>query len=142
MNYKVAPASAEAMARQYLRENAGSLRLRGDLSDLRHDSTRETSVNRTVRFEQHYQGVPVVGGDIAVSLNNDATVTFVMNGYKPGVALQYGRGGPTRRAQRVGLSTGPRTACLGARDLVVNQAGHPLAHRGSSCRGAPSECGY
>jgi Zn-dependent metalloprotease len=87
VNYPVAPGSAEAMARQYLRENAGSLRLRSDLSDLRLRSTRQTPVNRTVRFQQHYQGIPVQDAEIAVSLDNHARVTFVMNGYKPGVAL-------------------------------------------------------
>jgi len=87
VNRRVAPGSPEAMARQYLRESAALLHLRADLSDLRYRLTREARVNRTVRFEQVHQGVPVLGGEIAVTLDNEATVTYVMNGYKPGVSL-------------------------------------------------------
>jgi hypothetical protein len=87
VNHRVAPGSPEAMARQYLRESAGLLHLQADLADLRHRSTREARVNRTVRFEQVHRGVPVLGGEVAVTLNDDATVTYVMNGYRPGVNL-------------------------------------------------------
>jgi len=108
VNYRVAPGSGEAMATQYLRENAGALRLRSDLSDLRYRSTRETTVNRTVRFEQRYQGIPVLDAEIAVSLDRNATVTFVMNGYKPGVAL---------------ANTAPAVSAARARELALDYLG-------------------
>ncbi len=88
VNYAVRAAEPEAMARQYLAENAATLGLRRvDLSDLAHKGTRDGAATTTVRFMQTHQGVPVYGSELAVTLDRQARVTFVMNSYKPRVEL-------------------------------------------------------
>ncbi len=87
-NYRVAPGDPEAMARQYLRENAGKLRL-GDaqLGDLAVRFVRKGLAGTTVRFEQRVDGIPVLGPDVAVSIDKQNKVMFVSNGYEPGASV-------------------------------------------------------
>jgi len=88
----------DVMARQYLREAAAQLGLaKADLSDLRHRATHEGPGSITVRFDQTYQGLPVYQGEVTVSLDQHATVTFVMNGYKHGVRCPTSRPPSPRR---------------------------------------------
>jgi hypothetical protein len=88
VNYLVSPGEPEAMARQYLRENAVLLRLdRADLSDLALRGTRKGVASTTIRFEQRLAGLPVLAPDIAVTIDDARRVTFVMNGYQPGLTL-------------------------------------------------------
>jgi hypothetical protein len=82
----VRPAKPEQMAREYLVARASQLGLKADASDLRVVATREGEASTTVAFEQTYEGLPVYGSDVAVSINRQNLVTFVMNGTKP-VAL-------------------------------------------------------
>lgn len=89
VNYKVTPAEPEVMARQYLRANAATLRLADPtLSDLSMRATRRGIGSTTVRFEQRVGGIPVLAPDIAVTIDNTSKVTFVMNGYQPGLELE------------------------------------------------------
>jgi subtilisin-like proprotein convertase family protein len=86
VGYPVKAADPEAMARQYLRENAGVLRLsNANLSDLATRATRPTPAGVVVRFEQRVKGVPVLASDIAVTIDKSNRVTYVANGYEPGV---------------------------------------------------------
>jgi hypothetical protein len=88
VNYRVQGASLEAMAADYLTTHQSLLRLNdGDLRDLRHHATRTTPAGATVRYNQEYEGIPVYGANLAVTINRDNLVTFVMNSYKPGVHL-------------------------------------------------------
>ncbi len=83
IGYRVNPATPEAMARQYLRENASLLHLKApDLGDLTHRVTRLSHSGATVRFTQLVEGIPVYKSEIAVHINNDNTVTYVTNDYK------------------------------------------------------------
>lgn len=123
VQYPVRAAEPEAMARQYLAENAAPLGLRrADLSDLAHRATRRGAATTTVRFDQTYQGVPVYGAELAVTLDRQSRVTFVMNGYKPRVELPtvsptLGPAAARRIAlAHLGLSARPR---LERMDLVV-----------------------
>jgi subtilisin-like proprotein convertase family protein len=89
VDYKVAPAEPEVMARQYLSENATMLRLgSAALSDLSVRATRRGLAATTVRFEQRVGGIPVLAPDIAVTIDKSSTVTFVMNGYQPGLSVE------------------------------------------------------
>ncbi len=91
-NYRVAPASPEAMARQYLSENASKLRLDdARLGDLFVCAIRSTPAGTTVRFEQRVKGIRVVAPDVAVTIDPTNKVTFVMNGYEPGLSLADSR---------------------------------------------------
>ena len=88
VNYAVAPGEPEAMARQYLRENRALLRLADPgLGDLVVRATRRGRAGTTVRFEQRVQGVPVMAPDLAVTIDRTNRVTYVANGYQPGVAI-------------------------------------------------------
>ena len=87
--HAVKPGTPEAMARQYLREAASQLGLRqADLSDLAFRSFRKGLATTAVRFEQLHKGVPVYGGELKVSLNQQSVVIFVMNGYRSRIALE------------------------------------------------------
>lgn len=88
VGYPVRTGAPEEMARQYLRESLAALGLKqADLSDLAHRATREGAASTTVRFDQTYRGLPVYRAELAVTLDRQARVNFVMNGYKPGVSL-------------------------------------------------------
>jgi hypothetical protein len=86
VHHRVIPAAPEAMAAQYLREAASRLKLSSpDLEDLRHFATWEGPAGPVVRFRQTVDGVPVYGSNLAVTLDRQATVTYVASGYKPGL---------------------------------------------------------
>jgi hypothetical protein len=93
VGYRVASASPRDMAAQYLRENVGILALEAaDLSDLEHRMTWASPAGHTVRFRQTVDAgggrkIPVYDAEVAVTVNRRSTVTFVMNGYKPGVRI-------------------------------------------------------
>ena len=88
LSHRMNPGRPEAMAAQYLRDNAAVLHIATpSLSDLEHRRTWESPAGSTVRFQQHVDGVPVYGAEIAVTLDRDARVVFVMNGYKPHVTV-------------------------------------------------------
>ncbi len=89
VNFAVDPADPETMARQYLRANHALLRLDSEeLDDLVVRHTRAGLAATTVRFEQRHQGVPVLAPDIAVTINREHRVTFVANGYQPGISVE------------------------------------------------------
>ncbi len=89
VNFAVDPADPETMARQYLRANRAVLRLGSEeLDDLVVRHTRAGLAATTVRFEQRHQGIPVLAPDIAVTINREHRVTFVANGYQPGLSLE------------------------------------------------------
>jgi subtilisin-like proprotein convertase family protein len=88
VDYTVDPDLPEAMARQYLREHRGRLRLADPLlGDLVHRATRRGIAGTTVRFEQRFHGIPVLAPDVAVTIDRARRVTFVTNGYEPGVSV-------------------------------------------------------
>lgn len=88
LRHPVAGDTPEAMARAYLRDDHRRLRLAdATLGDLAHRATRLGPAGATVRFEQRIQGIPVLGPDLAVTLDRRSRVTFVANGYQPGLSV-------------------------------------------------------
>jgi len=83
VNYAVNPGSPEAMALEYLNANADQLHLEFGSDDLRHYGTWSHPAGDTVRFRQHVGDVPVYGPDIAVTINRNSVVRYVVNGYQP-----------------------------------------------------------
>lgn len=83
VDHRVSPGDPRVMAMQYLLERGAELGLGSDLSDLRVRAVRLSPAGDTVRFEQHVEGVPVYGAEIAVTVDRGANVDFVMNGYRP-----------------------------------------------------------
>ena len=112
VDYAVTAADPETMARQYLRENASKLRLDdGQLGDLFVRATRKGIASTTVRFEQRVKGVPVLAPDVAVTIDHQNKVTFVMNGYEPGMTLADAKAGVASDKARTDVY-----ARLGVRD--------------------------
>jgi Zn-dependent metalloprotease len=88
VNYPVQAASPEAMAEQYLRDNAAVLGLQSvELSDLVHKTTRQSLSGVTVRFRQFAGQIPVYKGEMVVHINNNNQVTLVTSNYRPSLAL-------------------------------------------------------
>ena len=88
INYRVQSASPEAMAEQYLSENAAVLGLgHADLSDLVHKATRESLSGTTVRYRQFVGDVPVYKGEVVVHINNENHVSMVTANYRPSLSL-------------------------------------------------------
>lgn len=89
VNYPVRPSSPEAMAEQYLRENAPYLGLDfPDLSNLQHKATREDLSGATVRYRQFVGDIPVYKGEIVVHINNNNNkVSLVTANYRPSLAV-------------------------------------------------------
>ncbi len=78
----------EEMARTFLGDRAERFGLAdAALGDLEHHHTRESDVGYTVRFRQRHRGLPVHDSGIAVTINRDDTVVYVVNGYKPALDL-------------------------------------------------------
>jgi len=87
-NYPVTAADPETMARQYLRENSAKLQVPVEqLDNLFVRATRKGLAGTTVRFEQRVGGVPVRGPDVVVNIDAQSKVTFVMNGFQPGIVI-------------------------------------------------------
>jgi PKD repeat protein len=87
IDYPVNAASPQAMATQYLRENANALHLDAELRDLKFVSSRETPGGYRVRFEQYIAGYRVYKSAVTVSINRENRVVFLMNGHKEQVGV-------------------------------------------------------
>jgi hypothetical protein len=109
VDHPVTPAAPETMARQYLAEQAQLLGLDPDLGDLVLHAVRTNRAVTTVRFRQVHRGIPVYAAEVTVTLSHEPAVVFVMNGYRPGLAVE-------RTAPAVSLASA-RTAALGYLDM-------------------------
>ena len=88
VGYRVRPGTPEDQALEYLHSAASTLGLlRSDLGDLRHHATRSGAAGSTVRFRQTVNGVPVLGAEVTVTINNQNRVVFVASTYQPLVAI-------------------------------------------------------
>jgi hypothetical protein len=86
--FRVRPGSPEEQALEYLRFAAPTLGLRRpDLGDLRHHATRSGASGSTVRFRQTAGGLPVLGAEVTVTINNQNHVVFVASSYEPLLAI-------------------------------------------------------
>ncbi len=80
------PADPRARAEQYLRDNAVTLGLRPDIGDLRLLSVRESPSGQHVRYQQTFNGLPVSGSFITVSLPKAAQLEpFLVSRYVSGL---------------------------------------------------------
>ncbi len=116
LSHPVAGATPEAMARAFLAERSGELRLDDPtLADLTLRATRRGRAGTVVRFEQRIAGIPVLAPDLAVTIDDRQRVRFVASGYQPGLAL---------------ASTVPAVAGSEARSLALGRLGveGALAH--------------
>ncbi len=87
-NYTAAHADAETMARRFLSDNAELLHMQEAApADLENYFTREGLAGTTVRFHQKYRGLPVLGDDIAVTIDKSDHVIFAMNGFESKISV-------------------------------------------------------
>ncbi len=84
LNYAVAAADPETMARQYLAEQADALRLDAGALALRH--VRSSRAGHNVRFTQTLGGVPVHGSEVVVNIDPQNRVQLVLSDYQPSLA--------------------------------------------------------
>ncbi|MCB1055229.1 MAG: peptidase [Acidobacteria bacterium] len=112
VGYPVDAGTPDAMARQYLTENAALLHLSSldaaDANSLELHALRESGAGSTVRYRQHYRGVPVYDSEVTVTIDPKNQVSFVMNGFKPGIEL---------------ATTVPAVSANAARRIVVESLG-------------------
>jgi hypothetical protein len=88
VDHAVRPGTPEEQTRDYLQAEAATLGLlQADLRDLVHHASRTTQAGTTVRMRQHRNGVPVYGGEVTVTLNNNNQVVFVTSSYDPRVSI-------------------------------------------------------
>jgi len=89
VNRPVATAEPLAMAQQYLREDGRRLGIDAvSLADLRLRVSRRHPAGTTVRLDQTYKGVRVYRADLAITIDDDPKVTYVVSSFQPGVALE------------------------------------------------------
>lgn len=82
------PTDPTEAAKEHLRQSAGSLGLRPDLSDLRVAGVRSSLSADHVRFDQLYLGLRVFGGGISVHLDKQRKASPALtNGYRAGVVV-------------------------------------------------------
>ena len=76
---------AESVARSFLTDTHGLLGLQQNLSDLKVLRVDETPEKNHVKFQQAYNGVPVVGATVIVHSSKAGQVSMVQNGYIEGL---------------------------------------------------------
>ncbi len=117
--------SAQAAGKAYLKAHAASFGLAGAETTLTASSTTPAPGGGTsVRFQQHIDGVAVLGGEFAVTLDDRERVTSVLGEATPAKAVDRGRsvGAATARATAlasVRKSTGATNLVAGEPELRV-----------------------
>ena len=106
VDYAVAPAAPEEMARQYLVENAAALRIAAP-EDLVAFHVRTGLAGHNVRFHQFVDGVRVHAPATVVTLDTERRVQLVLNEVRP----------------RLTVSTTPRLSADEARQLAFDHLG-------------------
>lgn len=84
--FKATAADAESMARQYLAERAADqlhLNLRAPGHELRALHSKDFGLFSVVRFQQFWEGLPLYGSEIVVSVTNSGDVIFVQQSLQP-----------------------------------------------------------
>jgi hypothetical protein len=86
-NFTARPADAETMAREFLAQRKSQLGLAAaDADSLKRTFLRPGRHFSVVRFAQQWQGLPVYGSDVAVSVQPNGKVVYVANSAVTGLA--------------------------------------------------------
>ncbi|WP_020571913.1 T9SS type A sorting domain-containing protein [Neolewinella persica] len=87
--YRPVPGTPEVMARDFLAYYKDKMGLTsGDLANLEVFGTPTRRVGTTVRFHQQWQGVPVHGGEVSLTIKPDRSVVMVNNSFVKDVDLR------------------------------------------------------
>src|SRR5690554_773242 len=79
--------SAESIARQFLSEYRQLFAMKGELVDLKHSKTKTNRGVRHVTLAQHYNGLPVEGGEYMVHIREDGRVDMANGHYYPDIQI-------------------------------------------------------
>lgn len=82
---------------------------------------RGPSGRRTIRLQQTYRGVPVVGGELAVNLDRSGDVVSLSGETEPRFDLDATPGVAEQEADDVAIAVTARAHQLGTDDLLANQ---------------------
>ncbi|MFK8165651.1 MAG: PepSY domain-containing protein, partial [Lewinella sp.] len=86
--YRTIPGTPEVMARDFLNFYKDELALTSvDLEHLEVHGMRTRRVGTTVRFHQQWEGVPVHGGEVSLTIKPDRSVVMVNNSFVQNVDL-------------------------------------------------------
>ncbi len=85
VDYSVNGDTPEAMAEQYLANNASNLRVVG--SEYEHQSTRSSLAGHNVRFRQTIDGVPVWLPETVINIDDQNRVQFVINEFRSDISV-------------------------------------------------------
>ncbi len=75
------------IATQYLLDNNALLGLEENLSDLELIEIKDSPAGHHVGFQQMYQDVPVMRSLTVISINNQNSISMVVNGHKPDISV-------------------------------------------------------
>jgi zinc metalloprotease ZmpB len=116
--------TAEEAARTFLADHAGQLRLGTGTSVLATEGVIQAPGGAHVRFQQHYEGIPVLGADVVVSLTATGRVGMVLNNFQasihlPDVTPAISSGDALQAARAVLKTSGPSIGKTDEAHLVV-----------------------
>ncbi|UCE78685.1 MAG: M36 family metallopeptidase [Nitrospiraceae bacterium] len=80
--------SPKTIAKKFLKENLGVLKISASINDLTFEKTVESIGASTVLFQQHFQGRPIHGAWVAVHINRGKRVFMVKNDTVPAQKLK------------------------------------------------------
>lgn len=87
--YRPSPGTPEFMAREFLGFYKDELGLTtNDLAHLDMHGTRTRRVGTTVRFHQEWEGIPVHGAEVSLTIKPNRSVVMVNNSFVPNVNLR------------------------------------------------------
>lgn len=133
--YRTVPGTPEVMARDFLNFYQDKMGLTSaDLANLELHGTRAGRVGTTVRFHQQWQGVPVHGAEVSLTLQPNRTAVMVNNSFVHKVDLpDVTPAISANRARAITLSylnpAGPVTDEFNDLKIVETNEGIKLAYR-------------
>lgn len=75
------------IAKEYLNENKLFFKLKEKIDDLKIERIQASPAGYHVGFRQNLNGIPVLGSETIVSINNENRISMVVNGYKPNITV-------------------------------------------------------
>ncbi len=116
-----ANASPEVAARGYLSVCGSLLGLRDQASDLKLMKQKQEAGRSTVRFQQQYQGIPVVGGEVIVQVDGNNNIVAVNKEVLPKIKVATQAAVSAAQAQENALQAVAKKYELDVSDLTASE---------------------
>jgi Zn-dependent metalloprotease len=85
---KALSGTPQKMARSFLKQSSGALKISVPLKDLKYEKTTESLGSRAVLLQQYYRRVPIHGAWVAVHIDSRNRVFLVKNDTIPAERLE------------------------------------------------------